>query len=235
MDEIQDILAKYDRGHLERLLASTPEVDSLASAYFKDVVEILDILSRMRNAERNPSGFSIDDTAILGLLVRTSKLLNLIIWIYEEDSAEYATIAERPLIEVAITATYLLRSDQSTMEDYRRCSYKNRFRMLEQAASGSKYFSSKAGRRLLRSIKENLPLEGLNKHRFEEQIQNGGRLQGRTFQQIFEEVMDEELYAVAHGTFYDSVHDSWQDVRAYSCTGTVPGFIRRYTSRFALA
>ena len=216
MDEIQDILAKYDRAHLERLLASTPEADQLASAFFKDVAEILDILSRMRNAERNPSGFSIDDAAILGLLVRTWKLLKLVIWIYEEDSAEYAAIAERSLIEVAVTAAYLLRSDKSTLEDYRRCSYKNRFRMLEQAASGSEYYRSKAGRRLLRSINEKLALEGLEKHSFEEQIQNDWRLQGKTFHEIFKEVMDEELYAVAYGTFSDSVHGSWQDVLGFS-------------------
>ena len=77
MDEIQDILAKYDRSHLERLLASTSEADQLASAFFEDVAEILDILSRMRNGERNPTSFSIDDAPILGLLVRTWKLLKL--------------------------------------------------------------------------------------------------------------------------------------------------------------
>ena len=61
MDEIQDILAKYDRAHLKRLLASTPQADQLALIFFEDVAEILDILSRMRNGERNPTGFSIDD------------------------------------------------------------------------------------------------------------------------------------------------------------------------------
>ena len=216
MNEIEEILAKYDRAHLERLLASTPEADQLASAFFEDVAEILDILSRMKNAERNPSGFSIDDAAILGLLVRTWKLLKLIIWIYKEDSAEYAAIAKRSLIEVAVTATYLLRSDKSTLEDYRRCSYRNRFRMLEQAASGSEYYRSKAGFRLLRSINEKLVLEGLDEHSFEEQIRNDWRLQGKTFHQIFKEVVGEELYAVAYGTFSDSVHGSWQDVLGFS-------------------
>ena len=216
MDEIQDILAKYNRAHMERLLASTPEADQLASAFFKDVAEILDILSRMRNVERNPSGFSMDDAAILGLLVRTWKLLKLIIWIYEEDSAEYAAIAERSFIEVAVTATYLLRSDKSTLEDYRRCSYRNRFRMLEQAASGSEYYRNKAGRRLLRSINQKLALEGLDEHSFEEQIQNDWRLQGKTLHQIFKEAVGEEMYAVVYGTFSDSVHGSWQDVLSFS-------------------
>lgn len=94
MDELQDILAKYDRDYLARVLAPTPEADRLALAFYEDVAEILDILSRLKNIERNPTGFSINDAPILGLLVRTWKLLKLILWIYKEDSAEFATIAE---------------------------------------------------------------------------------------------------------------------------------------------
>ncbi len=221
MDEIQDILTKYDRAYLERLFASKPEADQLALAFFEDVAETLDILSRLRNGERNPTGFAIDDAPILGLLVRTWKLLKLIIWIYKEDSAEYAAITERSLIEVAVTATSLLRSDKSTLEDYRRCSYRNRFRMLEQAASGSEYYRSKAGHRLLRSINEKLALEGLDEHSFEDQIRNDWRVQGKTFHQIFKEVVGEDLYSVAYGTFSDSVHGSWQDVLSFSLRGNV--------------
>ena len=221
MDEIQDILAKYDRAYAARLFAATPEADQLALVFYEDVAEILDILSRLRNVERNPTGFSIDDAPILGLLVRTWKLLKLIIWIYKEDSAEYAAIAERSLIEVAVTATSLLRSDKSTLKDYRRCSYRNRFRMLEQAASGSEYYRSKAGRRLLRSINEKLTHEGLDQHSFEEQIQNDWRVQGKTFHQTFKEVVGEELYAVAYSTFSDSVHGSWQDVLGFSLRGNL--------------
>ena len=229
MDEIQEVLVKYGRAYLERLFASTPEADRLALAFFEDVAEILDILSRLKNVERNPTGFSIDDAPILGLLVRTGKLLRLIVWIYNEDSAEYAAIAERSLIEVAVTVTYLLRSDESTMEDYRRCSYRNRFRMLEQAASGSEYYRSKAGQRLLRAIKQKLALEGLDEHSFEEQIQNHWRVQGKTFHSIFKEVVGEDLYAVAYGTASESVHGSWQDVRSYSLRGDVArGFLPLY-------
>lgn len=229
MDEIQDIIAKYDQAYLARLSASTPEAERLALAFYEDVAEILDILSRMRNVERNPTGFSIEDAPILGLLVSTWKLLKLIIWIYKEDSAEYAAIAERSLIEVAVTATYLLRSDKSTLEDYRRCSFRNRLRMLEQAVSGSEYYRSKAGHRLLRSINEKLALEGLDEHSFEEQIRNEWRVQGVTFHHIFKEVVGEELYAVAYGRFSDSVHGSWQDVHGFSLRGNVDqGFSSLY-------
>ncbi len=221
MDEIQDILAKYDRDYRARLLASTPEADQLTLTFYEDVAEILDVLSRLKNIERNPTGFSIDDATILGLLVRTWKLLKLILWIYREDSAEFAAIAERSLIEVAVTATYLLRSDKLTLEDYRRCSYRNRLQMLEQAASGSEYYNSKPGRRLLRSINEKLAREGLDEHSFEKQIRNNWRVQGKTFHQIFKEVVGEDFYAVAYGTFSQSVHGSWQDVINFSLRGNV--------------
>ena len=219
MDEIQAILAKYERDYLARVLASTLEADRLALAFYEDIAEILDILTRMKNVERNPTGYSIDDAPILGLLVRTWKLLKLIVWIYKEESAEHSAIAERSLIEVAVTATYLLRSDTSTMEDYRRCSYGNRFKILELAASGAMYYGSKPGQRLLRSIREKLALEGLDEKSFEEQIANGWRLGGKTFRRIFEDVMGEDLYPVSYGAFSESVHGSWQDIRGYSLQG----------------
>ena len=229
MDEIQTILAKYERRYLARLLASTPEADRLALAFYEDVAEILEVLSRLKNVERNPSGFSIDDAPILDLLVRTWKLLKLVLWIYQEDSADYAAVAERSLIEVAVTATYLLRSDESTMEDYRRCSYRHRLKMLEDAASGSGYYRSKPGRRVLRSIRTKLAREGLDESSFEEQISNDWRLQGKTFRRIFEDVVGDDLYPVAYGTASESVHGSWQDVLAYSLQGNaIRGFSPLY-------
>ena len=219
MDEIQAILAKYDRDYLARFRATTPEADQLALAFYEDVGEILDIVSRAKNVERNPTGFSIDDAPILGLLVRTWKLLKLVVWIYKEDSAEYAVIAERSLMEVAVTATHLLRSGASTMEDYRRCSYRSRFKILQQAAAGSVRYHSKPGRRLLRSIRDKLAWEGLDENSFEQQIANGWRLGGQSFRRIFEDVMGENLYDVAYGAPSEAVHGSWQDVRSYALHG----------------
>lgn len=221
MDKIQAILSKYEHDYLARLLASTPEADRLSLGFYDDVADILDILCHMKNVERNPTGFSIDEAPILGLLVRTSKLLKLVVWIYKEDSAEYAVVAERSLIEVAVTANHLLRSDASTIEDYRRCSYGNRLKILQQAAAGSTYYRSKPGRRLLRSITEKLAFEGLDENSFEKQIANHWRLEGKTFRQIFGDVMGEDLYSTAYGTSSESVHGSWQDVRGYSLQGDI--------------
>ena len=221
MKEIEEILAKYDEDYIAGLLDANPNADRLKLTFYRDVAEILDILSRMKNVERNPTGFSIDDAPILGLLVRTWKLLKLIVWIYEEDSAEHAIIAERSLLEAAVTAVYLLRSDQSIMEDYRRCSFRNRFKIMQQAADGSSCYNSKPGQRLLHSIRKKLELEGLDETSFKTQIKNDWRLQGKSFRCIFEEVMGKDLYSVTYSTSSASVHGSWLDVRNFSLQGDV--------------
>ena len=229
MEEIQEILAKYDRDYLARFADTSPAADRMALAFYEDLAEILELLTRLKNVERNPSGFSIDDAPILGLLVRTWKLLKLVVWIYREGSAEHAAVAERSLIEAAVTATYLLRADASTIQDYRRCSYRHRFKILEQAASGGAYYQSKPGRRLLRSIKDKLASEGLDENSFDRQIANRWRLEGKTFRRIFEDVMGQDLYAVAYGATSESVHGSWQDVRGYSLQGDpAAGFVPLY-------
>ena len=233
MNEIRTILLKYKPAYVQRLLATSSDSDRLALVFYRDVGEILDVLSRMKNIDRNPTGFSIDDASILGLLVRLWKLFKLVIWIYEEESEEYSIIAERSLIEAGVTATYLLRSDGNTMEDYRRCSYKNRHEMLRQAAAGVPYYDSKAGRRILRSIEEKLAIEELDSASFDEQISNGWRLQGKTFKRIFEEVLDEGGYTMTFGTATESVHGSWHDVRNFSLQQDVNhGFFFHSTNQF---
>lgn len=221
MNEIQEYLNKYDEDYLKRVLASTPESDELAFVFFEDVAEIFDILSRMKHLDRNPSGFSLNDAPILGLLIRTWKLLKLVLWIYSKESAEHAVIAERSLIESAITATYLMRGGESTIDDYRRCSYADRLTMLKQAASGDPAYNSKAGRRLVKSFKRKLALEGLDENSFDKQIDNGWKLEGKTIQNIYDSVVGDDLYRVLFGISSESVHGSWQDVRHFSLQGSV--------------
>jgi hypothetical protein len=44
------------------------------------------------------------------------------------------SILERPLIEASVVASYLMTSDPSVIEDYRKCSYKDRLRSPWSAA-----------------------------------------------------------------------------------------------------
>lgn len=211
MDEIQGITAKYDENYIRTGLTSPAAVNAFALAFYKDVAEILDCITRVKNTERNPSGYSLDDAPILGLLVRGWKLLKEIIKQYEASNAEMLGILERPLIEAAIVAQYLMLGDSALVEDYRKCSYKDRLRILRDLEAGSPFFDTKPGQRLLRSVRAKLALEGFDGTSFEAQKRNKWRLGGKTFYHIFGQVEREELYASSYGIMSDSIHASWND------------------------
>jgi hypothetical protein len=211
MEELQKITDKYQPDYIGEGLASLENLKKFALVFYQDVSEIYDCLTRLKNVDRNPSGFSIDDAPILGLLVRVAKLLKEVIAYYEKDNAEIISILERPLIEASVTATYLMQHDATVMLDYRKCSYKNRLRILRDLEAGSVFFETKAGRRLLRSVQEKLDIEKFSKNDFSEQKQNRWRLQGKSFYDIFSEVEHMDLYASTYGIMSESIHGSWNE------------------------
>jgi Family of unknown function (DUF5677) len=211
MDEIQNILTKYDETYISKNLKSVDDVNRFAATFYKDVAEIYDCITRVKNVERNPTGFSLSDAPILGLLVRIWKLLKEIIRYYEEDNAEIISILERPLIEASVTATYLLQNNERVLEDYRKCSYKDRLRILRNLKEGSRFFKTKAGKRLLKSVNEKMAFENFSIDDFEVQKRNRWRLQGKSFFDIFSEVHEEQLYACTYGMMSESIHGSWND------------------------
>jgi Family of unknown function (DUF5677) len=80
------------------------------------------------------------------LIVRIWKLLKEIIKYYEQDNAEIISILERPLIEASVIATYLMMNDRSVMEDYRKCSYKDRLRILRDLETARDFMKQKLAR-----------------------------------------------------------------------------------------
>lgn len=216
MEEIRDVLRKYDESYISTSLHSVSEINTFAATFYRDVAEIFDCITRVRNLERNPTGFSLHDAPILGLLIRIWKLLKEIIKYYEADNAEIISILERPLIEAAITAQYLLNADHAVVEDYRKCSYKDRLRILRDLTAGSPFFDTKAGKRLLRSVREKMTREGLTPNDFAIQKENRWRLQGKPFFKIFSEIVGEHLYASTYGMMSESIHGSWNESIDYS-------------------
>src|SRR5690606_25792681 len=88
MDELNAITSKYDAQYIRTHLTTSADVSKFAIVFYKDVAEIYDTITRIKNPIRNPTGFSLDDAPILGLLVRCWKLLKEIIFYYERDNAE---------------------------------------------------------------------------------------------------------------------------------------------------
>ena len=129
---------KYQPDYIEQGLSSLENLKAFSFIFFKDVAELYDCLTRLKSVERNPSGFSdFDDAPILGLLARIVKLLKEVVIYYERDNAEIISILERPIIEAATTlATYLMNSVPDVMVDYRKCSYKDRLRLLRDLEAG---------------------------------------------------------------------------------------------------
>src|ERR1051325_8192566 len=179
MDELDAIIEKYKdrllRDHFENL----EDINRFAIQFYKDVAEIYDCISRVKNRERNPSGYPLDDAPIIGLLVRIWKLLKEAIRYHEENNAEFVAIFQRTLLETAVTATYLLKHDAAVLEDYRKCSYKDRLRILRDVKNGSEFSKTKAGQRLLRSVERKMSLESFSENDFSEQKKNKWRLQGK--------------------------------------------------------
>lgn len=199
MEELEVIISKYTPDYINKRLNDLNSLNTLAVIFFKDVSEIYDCITRVKNIDRNPSGYSINDAPIMGLLVKVWKLLKEIVVYYEKENAEIISVLERPLVESAITASYLLKSNEDVIEDYRKISYKDRLKILRDLKTGNVFFESKAGKRLLTSVNEKLELEGFDENSFKDQKKNRWKLQGKNFFEIFKEVEDEALYTHTFG------------------------------------
>jgi hypothetical protein len=228
MQELRDILSKYDESYVSAHLRTTGDINAFAATFYNDAAEIYDCITRVRNIERNPTGFSLDDAPILGLLVRIWKLLKEIIKYYEADNAEIISVLERPLIEASVTARYLLSRDKAAVEDYRKLSYKDRLRILRDLESGSVFFDTKAGKRLLKSVREKMAREGLTPDDFGAQKKNRWRLEGKPFYKIFAEVESEHIYASSYGMMSESIHGSWNESMDYSLRTNDDGTFSTY-------
>jgi hypothetical protein len=211
MEELKQIADRYQPDYVAQGLSSLDNLKAFSLAFYKDVAEIYDCLTRLKHIDRNPSGFSLDDAPILGLLVRVTKLLKEVLIYYERDNAEIISILERPIIEASTIASYLMSQGPEVVLDYRKCSYKDRLRLLRDLEAGSAFFNTKPGQRLLRSVREKMETEGFSKDDFGEQKNNKWRLQGKSFFQIFAEVQHADLYPSTYGMMSESIHGSWNE------------------------
>ena len=223
MDEIQNVVSKYDASYIRAGFSNPSGVRTFAATFYKDVAEIFDAITRVKNVDRNPTGFSLDDAPILGLLVRMWKLMKEITRYYEADNAEMIGLLDRAFLEAAVTAQYLMRGDLSVIRDYRNCSYRHHLHLLEEHRTGSPFFETKAGRRLLSSIHAKLEFEGLTDADFEPQRRNRWRVGGKSFYDIFDEVHDRDLYPMSYGIMSESIHGSWNDSMDFCLTKNPDG------------
>lgn len=223
MEELEAITAKYDTGYIQESLKSLEALNGFAGAFYLDAAEIFDVLTRLRNVDRNPTGFDLDDAPILGLLIKVWKLLKEAIRYYEADKAQIISVLERPMIEASVLASYLMTQPSAVIEDYRKCSYKDRLRLLRELKAGSPFFDTKAGKRLLAAVQEKMRFENLTEDDFAHQKANRWRLQGRSFRDIFAEVAHDDLYPATYGMMSEALHGSWNESMDWDLTRNADG------------
>lgn len=197
-----DIFAKIEKSNIQ-------ELNGYALKAFEDTAELYDIITRIKNTERNTSGYSLNDAAIIGLLVKVWKLLKSSIEFHKSSNADHLSLLDRPMLEAAVTATFLLNKGDTAIEDYRKCSYKNRLRILEDAKAGNDFFQTEAGKKLINSINHKLLNEGYTENSFQQQKQNKWKIQGKNFYEIFSEVWEKEVYRYTFGMQSENIHASW--------------------------
>lgn len=108
-------------------------------------------------------------------------------------------------------ATYLMTNDVAVIDDYRKCSYKSRLRILCDLQIRSSFYATKAGKRILKSVQEKMEFENLTTQDFDAQRKNRWKLQGKPFYEIFKEVEHEDFYACTYGMMSESIHGSWNE------------------------
>lgn len=215
MEEVQNIIVRYKDLNFEKEVSTFDGLVAFSTTFYKDVSEIYDVVTRVRNIERNPTGFDFNDAAILGLLVRIWKILKEIVVYYKKNNADIISLLDRQVIEAAVTAKYLLTRGDEAIIDYRKCSYKDRINMILDSHKNPEFWKTKPGERLLRSIMGKLEAEGWDLNSFEEQKKNKWKLQGKSFHRIFTEIEPEAYYKHLYGIPSEGIHGSWNDSMDY--------------------
>lgn len=64
MEEIINITQKYQPSYIEESFRSLGAMHVFSAQFVKDVADLYDALTRIKNVERNSSGFSFDDAPI---------------------------------------------------------------------------------------------------------------------------------------------------------------------------
>lgn len=228
MEEIQNILNQYKSIDISQELSSLDLMKDFSTKFYGDVANIYDAITRIKNIERNPTGYNFNDSAILGLLIRIWKILKEVVRYYKEDKGEIISLLDRQILESAVIAHYLLINGDDVVEDYRKCSYKDRLNIIVDSKRSPEFFKTPAGIRLKNSIINKMKAEGLTVDSFSEQRKNKWKLSGKNFYQIFKEIVPENLYKYLYGIPSESIHGSWNESMDFNLIRNEDGTFSTY-------
>ena len=209
MEELRQIILTYKDTDIDNEVSSYDKLIAFSDRFYGDVGELYDAITRMRNVDRDPTGFNFNDAAVLGLLVRVWKILKQIVLFYKANDGEMIVLIDRQMLEAIVMANYLLVNGEGTIEDYRKCSYKDRFAITIEAQQNPSFYATNAGKRLLQSVMAKMAAENLTPNSFAEQQKHQWKVGGKSFRDMFSEMMPPDFYKLLYGISSESIHGSW--------------------------
>jgi hypothetical protein len=224
--ELSEIFEKYDLVSLNEISSSEELLNDFLIELSTDLGELIDSLSRVHNSESHPNYYSLNESTVVGSVVRIIKLFKESVNFYEQNKLELLAQFTRPLYESFIVAKYLMRNGEDSQRSFRLTSYRARYKNFKKLQDHKGDNHPLIQRQL---AKFNTKLE-VDAFKLEDLIQESKKkskawkLDGKSFWKIHSEVDNEELYSFIYGGGSDAVHGSWQEILDFHLTRKGEGY-----------
>jgi len=225
MIEINNILLKYFKKPSDSFTETEIKLNAFLIQFSKDLADLTDLLSRLRNRETHPNYYNINEMTIVGSITRIIKLFKEIIINYELNKLEILTLFARPLYESFIVTKYLIRNGINSQINFRKVSYRARFKNLK-FLNEVEYKTHPIIQRQIIKLNSKLKEDGFTISDLEKEDKKNKqwKLDGKSFWEIHSEVDNTDLYSFIYGAGSDAVHGNWQEILDFHITNKENGY-----------
>lgn len=225
MKELSDIFEKYELVSLNEISASEELLNDFLIELSRDLGDLIDSLSRVHNTESHPNYYSLNESTVVGSVIRIIKLFKESVNFYQQNKLELLSQFIRPMYESFIIAKYLMRNGENSQRNFRLTSYRARyenFKKLYELKDGIHPLIQRQLAKLNTKLEvDAFTIEDLIK---ESKKKKAWKLDGKSFWKIHKEVDNKDLYSFIYGVGSDAVHGSWQEIVDFHLTRKEEGY-----------
>ena len=214
---------------LQSFCSGPVELKNISINFSRDLLELVDIASRIINLETHPNFYSLNESTVVGLQVKIIKLQKEALRFYEEDKAEMLNLLFRPLYESMIMSKYLIHKGEDSQLSYRLSSYKSRFENYKKLIKIENQ-EMPLVKEQLHKLNKKLELDGFSIEDLELEHKNKfkWRIDRKTFRDINKEMGEDYWYSFVYGGGSDSIHGNWNESFDYHLTKKTKGYFGYY-------
>ena len=209
------IFNKYSKIDLSKFSNTEIELNNLIIKFSRDLGRLIDLLSRVLNHEKHPNYYDLNESTIVGSVIRIVKLYQEYIWYQELNKLEIQSLFARPIYESFIITKYLIKNGTESQRHFRLISYQARHQNFKKLMELNDSEHPIIKRQLLK-LQTKLKVDGftIEDLQSEDNRRNNKKwkLDGKSFWKIHSEVDNEDLYSFIYGVGSDSVHGNWQEI-----------------------